>query len=75
MSPLFGSLEGLGSVTMFSGTRDILNADAHRFLERAEAAGLSVDFHEGPGMLHVYPILPMAEGDAARELIAASMVR
>ncbi|CAN5391637.1 hypothetical protein BH11ACT5_BH11ACT5_19990 [soil metagenome] len=73
VSPLFGSLEGLGPITMFSGTRDILNADAHRFLPLAAAAGLAVDFHEGPGMIHNYPILPMPEGDAARAVIVAAV--
>ena len=73
VSPLFGSLEGLGPITMFSGTRDILNADAHRFLPLAAEAGIPVDFHEGPGMIHNYPILPMPEGDAARAVIVAAL--
>ena len=73
VSPLYGSLEDLGPITMFSGTRDILNADAHRFLPLAAAAGLAVDFHEGEGMIHNYPILPMPEGDAARAVIVAAV--
>ena len=73
VSPLYGSLEGLGPITMFSGTRDILNADAHRLLLVAADAGLAVDFHEGEGMIHNYPILPMPEGDAARAVIVAAV--
>lgn len=73
VSPLYGSLEGLGPITMFSGTRDILNADAHRFLPLAADAGLTVDFHEGEGMIHNYPILPIPEGDAARAVIVAAV--
>ena len=73
VSPLFGSLEGLGPITLFSGTRDILNADAHRLVTRAAEAGLPLDFHEGPGMIHNYPILPMPEGDAARAVIARAL--
>ena len=73
VSPIHGSLEGLGPITMFSGTRDILNADAHRFLPLAADAGLALDFHEGPGMIHNYPILPMPEGDAARAVIVAAV--
>lgn len=73
VSPLYGSLEGLGPVTMFSGTRDILNADAHRLLPLAGDAGLDLDFHEGVGMIHNYPILPMPEGDAARAVIVAAV--
>lgn len=73
VSPIHGSLAGLGPVTMFSGTRDILNADAHRFVTVAAAAGLSLDFHEGDGMIHNYPILPMPEGFAARDEIVTAI--
>lgn len=75
VSPIHGSLSGLGRVVMFSGTRDILNADAKRFLRRAESAGLDLDYHEAPGMIHNYPILPMPEGDAARKVIVEAMLR
>ncbi|MFM9918169.1 alpha/beta hydrolase fold domain-containing protein [Lacisediminihabitans sp. H27-G8] len=74
VSPIYGELSGLGSLTMFSGTRDILNADATRFLSLADAAGLTVDYHEVPEMIHVFPILPIPEGTAARAVVARSMV-
>ena len=73
VSPLYGDLHGLGSLTMFSGTRDILNADATKFLSLARAAGLAIDYHEVPGMIHVFPILPIPEGTAARAIVARSM--
>lgn len=73
VSPINGSLSGLGPITMFSGTRDILNADSTRFLPLAATAGLNVDYHEGPGMIHNYPILPMPEGDVARAVIVAAV--
>ncbi len=73
VSPIHGDFTGLGPITMFSGTRDILNADAHRFVPLAAEAGLALDFHEGPGMIHNYPILPMPEGDAARAVIVAAV--
>ena len=73
VSPLYGDLHGLGSLTMFSGTRDILNADATKFLSLARAAGLAIDYHEVPGMIHVFPILPIPEGTAARAVVARSM--
>ena len=73
VSPLFGSLEGLGPVTMFSGTRDILNADATKFVPLAAAAGLALDYHEAPGMIHNYPILPIPEAKGPREIIAAAI--
>jgi len=75
VSPLYGDLRGLGSLTMFSGTRDILNADATKFLSLARAAELTIDYHEAAGMIHVFPILPIPEGTAARAIIAQSMIR
>ncbi|TAL44661.1 MAG: alpha/beta hydrolase [Salinibacterium sp.] len=75
VSPLFGSLVGLGPITMFSGTRDILNADARRLLPLAEAAGIAVDYHEGEGMIHNYAILPTPEGRVAQHIMVAAMTR
>lgn len=73
VSPIHGDLTGIGPITMFSGTRDIVHADAIRFLPLAASAGLEIDYHEGPGMLHNYPILPMPEGDAARRAVVAAI--
>ncbi|MDP9027680.1 MAG: alpha/beta hydrolase, partial [Actinomycetota bacterium] len=73
VSPLFGSLAGLGPVTMFSGTRDILNPDARLLVEQARAAGLELDYHEGAGLVHVYPLTPTPEGRAARALLVQQL--
>ena len=73
VSPINGSFEGLAPITMFSGTRDILNADAHRFAALTDAANVPITFIEAEGMLHVYPILPMPEGDEARAVIVTDI--
>ena len=73
VSPLFGSLAGLAPVTLFSGTRDMLNADAASFVDRAALAALPVDYHRAPGMLHVYPLLPIPEAKPAREVMRGVM--
>lgn len=75
VSPIHGDLAGLGPVTMFSGTRDILNADARRFVLLAGAAGLNVEYHEQPEMIHVYPLLPIPEAKTARAAIRAAITR
>lgn len=59
VSPIYGSLEGLGRITLFSGTHDILNADALALDRRARAERHPFDFHQVPNMLHVYPLLPI----------------
>ncbi|MDN5722025.1 MAG: alpha/beta hydrolase [Corynebacterium sp.] len=73
VSPLFGEFTGLGPVTVFSGTHDILNPDARVLATRLEGAGVDVDFHEGPGQLHVYPLLPTAAGRRARATLTSQL--
>ena len=69
VSPLMGELTGLGPITLFSGTRDVLNPDAHLLVDKAAAAGVDLEFPEGDGQVHVYPLLPTAVGRAARATI------
>ncbi len=72
-SPLFGGLEGLGPVTIFVGTRDLLLRDAQRLRDAAAAAGVLRDYHEGEGLIHVWPILPLPEARKARRAIVESI--
>ncbi|WP_328297065.1 alpha/beta hydrolase [Streptomyces sp. NBC_00435] len=69
VSPLHGSFAGLAPMTVFTGTRDVLTTDSRELLSRARAAGAEVEFHEEPGLPHVYPLLPLPEGRAARDRI------
>lgn len=73
VSPMFGSLRDLGPVTMFSGSRDILNADAEKFAALAADAGLELHYAAAPGMIHNYAILPIPEAKAARVQIAEAL--
>ncbi|PJE09146.1 MAG: esterase [Mycobacterium sp.] len=69
VSPLAADLTGLGPLTVFSGTRDILNPDARLLAEKAAAAGVAIEYYEEPGLLHVFPLTPTPEGRAARRII------
>ncbi len=69
VSPLLGEFAGLGTVCIFHGTRDILSPDARLFVTKARAAGVTVEDHEGEGLVHVYPLTPTTEGREARALI------
>lgn len=71
VSPINADLDDLGHVTVFTGTRDILNADARRLRERIALSNTEFEFHEEPGMLHVYPLLPTPEGRIARRTLRA----
>ncbi|WP_308120395.1 alpha/beta hydrolase fold domain-containing protein [Streptomyces bambusae] len=69
VSPLHGSFAGLPPISVFTGTRDVLTTDSRELLRRARADGVEVDYHEEPGLPHVYPLLPVPEGRAARDRI------
>lgn len=71
VSPLHGSLAGVGRVTVFTGTRDILYADARAFARRAAEVAHPVRMHVEPGLLHVYPLMPIPEGARARDAMVA----
>jgi len=69
VSPLSADLTGLGPLTLFSGTRDILNPDARLLVDKVTAAGVDIDYHEQPGLVHVYPLMRTPESRAARAII------
>jgi hypothetical protein len=71
VSPLFGSLEGLAPLAVFTGTRDILNTDAHQLKAKAARARIPLAWFEYPGMLHVWPLFPIPEAKRAIRQIAA----
>lgn len=73
VNALEADLGGLGPMLLFSGTRDILNPDARLLAERARAAGVPFEYHEGAGLVHVYPLTPTREGRDARDLIVARL--
>jgi len=72
VSPLFGEYAGLGPLTVFTGTRDVLNPDVHLLAAKAAAAGVPFELHEAVGQLHVYPLVPTRAGrEAAHDVIEA----
>lgn len=71
LSPLFGDLGGLPPAVVFCGTRDLLQPQVRSLVERGAAAGWPVTYHEEPGLLHVYPILPVREARRALDLLGS----
>lgn len=65
VSPLFGDLGGLPRMAVFSGTSDILIVDGRRLHERLRAIDAPHEYHEYPGMFHVWMLLPVPEGKRA----------
>lgn len=73
VSPLYGDFTGLGPITVISGTRDLVYADALRMVPLARDAGVSVEWIVGEGMMHVYPLLPLPEAVPAREAMVRAI--
>lgn len=71
VSPLFGDHDQLPPTLVIVGDRDICMPDCQVL---AECAGSSVRLQVGPGLPHVYPLLPIPEARPAREQIVKHVV-
>lgn len=68
VSPIHGDLTGLPPLQLIVGTRDITLADCRTLRDRLPA-GTALTYHEEPGALHVYPLLPVPEARPGRRMI------
>lgn len=65
VSPLNGDLSGLPPGLMWCGTRDLLQPQCRLLADRAAEQGWDLRYVEAPGLLHVYPVLPIPEARRA----------
>lgn len=70
LSPLHGPLAGLPPIRLFAGTRDLLLPDSRHLAHRAAAAGVDVLYHEAPGMIHDWMLLPLPESQKPLAILA-----
>ena len=61
ISPLFGPMDKLGEVILYSGDREILYPDLCKLYEVMKQNGVNVKFIVGHGMNHVYQVYPIPE--------------
>jgi acetyl esterase/lipase len=59
VSPALGDLAGLPPALAFCGTRDTLAPGCRLLARRAAEAGWDLTYVERPGLIHVYPLLPL----------------
>lgn len=57
MSPIYGNFEGLCSLSVFTGTNDLLHADSRRLKQQLERQQISFNYFEYPGMFHDWVII------------------
>lgn len=65
VNPIDGNLSKLKNVTILTGTRDILNPDAHLFVEKAKEQGTEINLKEYQNAGHIW----MIEKNSSNELI------
>lgn len=64
VSPIHGDLTNLPPIDLYVGDRDIFVADCRRL--RDIVGHQRLDYHEQPGAIHDYPLLPVPEAKPAR---------
>lgn len=75
-SPLYGDFTKLPPLLIQVGSREVLLDDARRVRDKAQAAGVSVEYFEGDELIHVWPVLaPTAPESAAALDSVAAFVR
>lgn len=66
VSPIYGDFNGLGKISVFTGTNDVLYPDAKKFKNMAEEKGIKINYYEYPSMIHIWPLLMFPESKKAR---------
>lgn len=61
ISPIYGDLKNIGSMTIFTGTHDLLNRDAHLLKDKCDKEGIELNFIEREGLCHVYMLTPVKQ--------------
>lgn len=70
LSPIYGNVVGLKSVTLFVGTREALYPDVKILEEILKDSKVKVKTFIGKGLNHVFPIFPIPEAKRAMNNIA-----
>lgn len=70
LSPIKGTFENLGKLTIFIGTHEILLPDARELRDKLESVGIECNYYEFPYMNHVFPLFPIIpEAKKAKKII------
>lgn len=69
LSPINGKNNGLGEITLFVGTHEVLLPDARKFRDIAISKGVKLNYFEYPKMNHIFVLYPIPEGKKATEEI------
>ena len=65
VSPIYGTFENLGYITLFVGTRDMLCPDIELFSQKLTEQNIKHTLVVKEGLDHPYPLFPIPEADEA----------
>lgn len=65
LSPINGVMTGLGTISIFIGTKDILVADTRKFKAMFDDQGIDINYFEYKDMVHIWPLLGLPESKQA----------
>jgi acetyl esterase/lipase len=68
VSPLYGDYRGLPPLLIQVGTREVLLDDSRRAAAKARSAGVQLEYFEGEGLIHVWPVIAVAAPESADAL-------
>ena len=70
ISPINGTFENLGKMTIFIGTHDILLSSARKLRDILSNKMIDFNYYEYPNMDHVFPLFPIIpEAKSAKKII------
>lgn len=69
VSPIYGTFENLGRITLFTGTRDMLYPDIMKFSNMLNEQGIEHTLIVEEGLDHPYPLFPTPEAQDAQQLM------
>ncbi|MFD1066144.1 alpha/beta hydrolase fold domain-containing protein [Oceanobacillus locisalsi] len=69
LSPINGEINGLGEITLFVGTHEVLLPDAREFRNRLTLQGIQLNYFEYPKMNHIFVLYPIPEAKKAMKEI------
>ncbi|HEX6890339.1 MAG TPA: alpha/beta hydrolase [Chryseolinea sp.] len=75
LSPINGTLDHLGEISIFIGSRDILVADTRKLKALAEKTGVQIHYHEYKDMVHAWMLLNFRESKQAKREIMDTILR
>ena len=60
LSPINGVITGLGTISIFIGTKDILVADTRKFKAMFDDQGIDINYFEYKDMVHILAVIGVA---------------